>query len=86
MKTLFAVLMVFTMPSLALSADVTITKKKAWSTDGQSGYVVSYKHDGNSGKMPEVGNRSLEAILQVALKPTGVHPTKLCCHMTLPDN
>jgi hypothetical protein len=54
MKIQAMILTALLMPTLAVAADVTITKKKAWSTAGQSGYVVEYKHDGKIWKNAKV--------------------------------
>lgn len=40
--------------SVAHADSVSIVKKRAWSTDGQSGYIISYRHDGKLGKNAKV--------------------------------
>ncbi|UTV40734.1 hypothetical protein MYG64_33640 (plasmid) [Ensifer adhaerens] len=54
MKVIYAVLMTTLTASVARADDVSILKKKAWSMDGQSGYVITYKHDGKVGKNAKV--------------------------------
>lgn len=54
MRLQVTILTALLMPTLATAADVTITKKKAWATAGQSGYVVNYKHEGKLWKNAKV--------------------------------
>lgn len=48
------VFMVALMASFAHADTVSIVKKKPWSTDGQRGYIISYRHDGKAGKNAKV--------------------------------
>lgn len=53
-KIIYAVFMSALAASVAQADDVAILKKKAWSTAGQSGYVITYRHDGKVGKNAKV--------------------------------
>ncbi|PSS62178.1 hypothetical protein C6558_23710 [Ensifer sp. NM-2] len=54
MKVIYAALMTALTTSVAHADDVSVLKKKAWSTDRQSGYVITYKHDGKVGNDAKV--------------------------------
>jgi hypothetical protein len=54
MKRLAFTMLTALCASIAHADDLAVLKKKAWSTAGQSGYVITYKHDGKIGKGAKV--------------------------------
>ncbi|MBY5805568.1 hypothetical protein HFN52_18405 [Rhizobium leguminosarum] len=46
MKRFAVILLTALCTSVAHADDLAVLKKKAWSTAGQSGYIITYKHDG----------------------------------------
>ncbi|WP_074066942.1 hypothetical protein [Rhizobium gallicum] len=55
MKTIAMTIVAVLFACAAAHADeVSVLQKKAWSTARQSGYVITYKHDGKIGKGAKV--------------------------------
>ncbi len=49
-----ALAIALTIPTMSVASNVTVTQKKPWSTAGQNGYIVSYKHEGKVWKKAKV--------------------------------